>query len=231
MTLHVVGAGFGRTGTNSLKVALEQLGFSKCHHMREVFTSTSQVEAWLAASRGESVDWDHVFRGYQASCDWPSSAYWERLIEHYPNSKVILTWRDPEAWYESTRSTIYRVVPSVPAWLAMLVPHVRRANDMVNRTVWHCIFDGRFEDREHALQVYRENAERVRRVVPTERLLTFEAKQGWEPLCAFLGVPTPDAPYPHTNEAREIQLAVRVLGLLRWLPLAVLIGIVALLVL
>jgi hypothetical protein len=231
VTLRVVGAGFGRTGTSSLKVALEQLGFSKCHHMREVFGRTRQVDAWLAASRGEDVDWDAIFDGFEASCDWPSSAYWERLAEHYPESKVILSWREPDAWYESTHSTIYRVASAIPAWLAALVPQVRRAGEMVNRTVWDGVFDGRFEDREYALQVYRENADRVKRMIPPERLLVFEAKDGWDPLCAFLGVPAPNAPYPHTNEAKVIRRAIVGLRVLRWLPVALALGIVAIVML
>lgn len=231
MTLRVVGAGFGRTGTSSLKVALEQLGFSKCHHMREVFGSARQVDGWLAASRGDDVDWDHLFEGFQASCDWPSSAYWERLAEHYPDSKVILSWRDPDAWYESTASTIYRVESAIPAWISWLVPHVRRAQEMVRRTVWGGTFDGRFEDREHALRVYRENEQRVRSKIPPERLLVFEAKDGWEPLCAFLGVPTPEEPYPHTNEARVIRRAVLALRALAWVPLVLALVIAAIVIL
>jgi hypothetical protein len=231
VTLRVVGAGFGRTGTSSLKVALEHLGFSKCHHMREVFGSSRQVDGWLAASHGEDVDWDDLFAGFQASCDWPSSAYWERLAENYPESKVILTWRDPDAWYKSTDSTIYRVTSALPGWLVALVPQVRRASEMVNRTVWDGVFDGRFEDREHALQVYRENTERVKRTIPPERLLVFEAKDGWEPLCAFLGVTTPDEPYPHTNEAKVIRRAIVGLRVLRWLPLALALAIAAIVIL
>jgi hypothetical protein len=176
MGLRVVGAGFGRTGTSSLKIALERLGFSKCHHMREVPMSASQVDAWLALSRGEDANWDAVFEGFDASCDWPSSAYWERLYHYYPDCKVVLTVRDPESWYESTKETIYGVSSATPRWLGVLVPRIERHREMVHRTVWDGIFDGKFEDKEHSLRVYRQNVERVKQVVSPERLLVSDVR-------------------------------------------------------
>jgi hypothetical protein len=226
MTLQVVGAGFGRTGTNSLKIALEDLGFSKCHHMKEVFGSLRQVDAWHRAAHGGEIDWEDVFAGYQASCDWPSSAYWERLYEHYPECKIILTTREPERWYQSTIETIFQVTTTVPGWLVAIAPPVRRMKEMVDATVWSGVFDGRFEDRDYALQLFREHEEKVKRVVAPERLLVFQAKDGWEPLCAFLGVPVPATPYPHVNDTASMKRMLRVLNAVRWLPLAVLVGLV-----
>ena len=205
----------------SLKIALEQLGFSKCHHMREVAGSRAQVDAWYALSRGEHVDWDRVFEGFQASCDWPSSAYWERLYHHYPDSKVILTVRDADRWYESTFGTIYQVTSSIPGWLIRISSRVRRLLDMIFDTVWNGVFEGRFEDREHAIRVFWENTERVKRVIAPDRLLVFEAKDGWEPLCAFLDVPVPDSPYPHVNEAATMKRTLFAMRALRWLPVVV----------
>ncbi len=218
MSLQVVGAGFGRTGTASLKLALERLGFAKCHHMREVFPSRFQAEAWHALSRGGVADWERVFEGYAASCDWPSSAYWEELYLHYPDSKVILTVRDEDRWYQSTRETIYPISTGLPRWLIMLSARVRLLSEMIDATIWQGTFGGKFEDKEHALRVYRENSERVREVVAPERLLVFEAKEGWEPLCGFLGVAVPDEPYPHVNEAAPMKRVVVVLRVMRWLP-------------
>lgn len=217
MALQVIGAGFGRTGTFSLKLALERLGFTKCHHMKEVFGSRTQVDAWYALSRGETVDWDDVFEGFAASCDWPSSAYWEELYHHYPDSRVILTTRDPERWYTSALETIYAVSTVLPRWL-LVFPRISRAFEMIHATIWDGIFDARFEDKPRTLEVYQRHLERVRSVAAPERLLVFEAKEGWEPLCAFLGVPVPDTPYPHVNEAAEIKRAVKVLRVLGWLP-------------
>ena len=222
MSLKVIGAGFGRTGTLSLKTALEQLGFSKCHHMQEVFRSRRQVDLWNKASLGENVDWDDVFEGYAASCDWPSAAYWEQLYACYPDCKVILTLRDESRWYRSTAETIHPFSMSIPTWLTWVVPRARVTRNMVVNTVWNGVFHGRFEDEAYATRVFRENSERVQRVVAPDRLLIFEAKDGWEPLCAFLGVPVPETPYPHVNEAATIKRVVRVLGVIRWLPLIVL---------
>jgi hypothetical protein len=218
MTLQIIGAGFGRTGTSSLKLALEQLGFSKCHHMREVFPSRFQTEAWHARSRGGTANWEAVFDGYAAACDWPSSAYWEELYRHYPESKVVLTVRDEERWYQSTAETIYPISTSFPWWLRRLSSRARLLAEMIDATVWSGIFDGRFEDKDHALRVYRENSERVKEIVAPERLLVFEAREGWEPLCAFLGVPVPEGPYPHVNEAAPMKRVVIALRILRWLP-------------
>ena len=228
MALRIVGAGFGRTGTLSLKVALEQLGFRRCHHMYEVVASRYQVEAWHARSHGQPVDWDAVFEGFAASCDWPSSAYWEELFRHYPESRVILTVRDENRWYDSVAETIYPA-SHLPRWITWLVRRARLQQEMVTATIWDGVFGGRFEDREHAIRVYRENIERVKRVVPPERLLVFEARQGWEPLCAFLGVPVPDGPYPHENDAASIKRMLRVMAVVRWLPLVLVAGLAALL--
>jgi hypothetical protein len=198
--------------------------------MKEVPGSLRQIDAWHTLAHGGKVDWDQVFEGFQASCDWPSSAYWEELYGYYPGCKVILTTRDPERWYQSTAETIYPVSTTLPRWL-LLAPPVRRLKEMIDTTIWNGVFDGRFEDRDSALRIFRENEERVRQRVDPQRLLVFEAKDGWEPLCAFLGVPVPVTPYPHVNDAASMKRMIRVLGAVRWLPLVVLVGVIAALVL
>ncbi|MCG8588236.1 MAG: sulfotransferase family protein [Proteobacteria bacterium] len=218
MGLEVIGAGFGRTGTLSLKAALEQLGFQKCHHMMEVFKDPVQIDHWHAVSRGEPVDWNRVFDGYRASCDFPSSVYWEELHRHFPDSKVVLTVRDPDKGYRSVSDTIYPLSLEIPGWLKLLIPRLRKGDEMVMGIVWNGLFGGRFSDREHALRVFREHAERVQQRVGSDRLLVFEPKDGWEPLCRFLGVPVPDGPFPHLNEAASMRRLRRVLAGLRWLP-------------
>ena len=224
MTLQVIGAGFGRTGTTSLKAALEQLGFSKCHHMDEVMKSGAQIRFWLALSNGDGVVWDDVFEGFQASCDWPSSQYWEQLHHHYPDAKIILTVRDESRWYESVLKTIYPATFLLPMWLEWLVPPLARLNRMIVAIVWDGVFGGRFEDREHALRIYRDHIARVKATAPSDQLLVFEAKDGWAPLCNFLNVPVPENDYPHLNDAVQIRsmvVAVRTFG---WLSLAGLVG-------
>jgi hypothetical protein len=231
MALKVIGAGFGRTGTLSLKLALEQLGFSKCHHMREVMPSGRQLDAWHAIAHGAEPDWDGVFEGFQSSVDWPSSAYWEALYRHYPESKVILTIRDPDRWYESALSTIYATSNEMPTWMIRTIPRLRKMVEFLFATVWDGVFGGRFADRAHAINVFQRNTAHVKDVVSPERLLVFQATDGWEPLCAFLGVPVPAGPYPHVNEATAMKRLVKVERALRWLPHAVAVSFVLWLVL
>jgi len=221
MALRVVGAGFGRTGTLSLKTALEQLGFSKCHHMQEAMATRRQIDAWHAIAYGADPDWDDVFDGFESSCDWPSCHYWEALARHYPDSKVILTVRDPQRWYDSAMETIYPVSHGVPTWIKWASPRVRKALEMIFAIVWDGTFDGRFEDREHAIEVFNRNTEQVKQKIAPERLLVFQASDGWEPLCEFLGVPVPEGPYPHVNEAADIKRLVKIVRATRWLPHAV----------
>lgn len=227
MSLEVIGAGFGRTGTNSLKVALEQLGYIKCHHMKEVFVSRRQIELWDRASRGEAMNWDEVFEGFRASVDWPSAAYYRELAEHYPNAKVILGTRNPDAWYQSVCETIYPVSYAAPGWLLRINQPMRTIMEANRRLIWQGIFGGRFEEKAHALAVYERHIEEVKAAIPRERLLVHEAKEGWGPLCAFLGKPVPDTPYPRVNEAKDIKRVVTVfrwLGRLPWILLALAAG-------
>ena len=166
MALQVIGAGFGRTGTTSLKAALEQLGFSKCHHMEEVIKSRAQVRYWQTLAAGGEVDWDEVFEGFQSSCDWPSCSYWEPLTHRYPDAKVVLTVRDADRWYDSAAETIYPANYLVPRWLQAMIPPLARANRMIIASVWEGVFGGRFEDREQAVRIYREHNARVQATVP-----------------------------------------------------------------
>ncbi len=217
MTIEVIGAGFGRTGTMSLKVALEDLGFGPCYHMTEVFDQPKHAELWEAAVRGEPADWEEIFRGYRAIVDWPGAAFYEELMERYPHAKVILTVRDPQRWYESTLNTIYhtRKIASSPLFtvIGLFVPgvrHMKRATGIVNDLAWEETFGGRFEDREHAIQVFDQLNEEVVEHVPAERLLVYEVKEGWETLCEFLGVEAPkDEPFPHLNDTDAFRRRVR----------------------
>jgi|SRR5579859_2132954 len=210
--LKVIGAGFGRTGTLSLKVALEQLGFGPCYHMVEVFGHDEHLPYWEAAANGEVVDWNKIFGAYQAVVDWPACAYYEQLMETYPDAKVLLTVRDPDRWYESAQATIFkrsnpdqgleRLTKQLLVSLASLkMPNLKRRIQMINKTVWQNTFDGRFLDRAYAISVYQRHIEQVSKRVPADKLLVYEVKQGWEGLCAFLNVPVrKDTPFPHLND-------------------------------
>ena len=227
MPLKVIGAGFGRTGTNSLKVALEQLGYDPCHHMKEVGPSLEQINWFDQASKGEVMDWDKVFAKFEAAVDWPVVTYYQELAEHFPDAKVILSVRDAEDWYNSAHETIYAVSRNVPAWLKWLVPPIGRLIAMVNRSIWDGVFAGQFKDRDSTIGVFNQHIEDVKKNIPAERLLVHSAKEGWAPICGFLDKPIPNTPYPRVNEAKEIKRMVMVLKVLGWLPWVLLVGILA----
>jgi hypothetical protein len=213
MTIQVIGAGFGRTGTLSLKKALEELGFGPCYHMEEVFFNPWRVRGWLQACQGKPVDWDRMLRGYRATVDWPGATFYRQLVEHYPQAKVILTVRDPHGWYASAYDTIYSVMQRFPLNdSGRLLPVIPWLTTMLNCNIWEGTFHGRFEDRAYAIQIYQQHIETVQRTVPPERLLVYEVRQGWEPLCGFLEVPVPvGRPFPRVNDRSAFQRRVTML--------------------
>ena len=206
MNLKVIGAGFGRTGTMSLKAALEELGFGPCYHMSEVFENSSHADQWNAAALGEQVDWENLLGDYAATVDWPGCSFYEELMEELPEAKVLLSVRDPERWYESTSNTIYnirRITTSSKffALVGRLNPRIISASRMVNNLIWEGTFNGRFEDKQYAIEVFERHNEEVKGRVPKDRLLVYEVKEGWEPLCNFLDVKVPETPFPHLNDS------------------------------
>lgn len=200
MALSVIGAGFGRTGTLSLKLALEQLGFAPCHHMTEVFANLGQAATWLAAGRGEAVDWDTLLEGYKASVDWPSCHFWRELAAHYPDAKVILSKRDPHRWYKSISNTIFPAMKGDASDEEPVRTVMTMANDLITRKT----FDGDLSE-AHVLDVLARHEAEVKRTIAPERLLVFDVAEGWEPLCDFLDVPVPETPFPRTNSTEEFQ--------------------------
>ena len=200
MSIKVIGAGFGRNGTMSLKLALEQLGFDRCYHMMTLDQEKDEDLVWLSACRGEPVDFDKLFEGYQASVDWPSCNFWREQLAWYPQAKVILSERDPERWYKSIMSTIYAA--SV-AMKDVDDPLMQRRSQMVFELIWDGLFDGRMDDEAHVIDVYLKHNQQVKDEVPADKLLVFESSQGWAPLCDFLEVPVPDGPYPRTNTTED----------------------------
>jgi hypothetical protein len=214
--VEVIGAGFGRTGTTSLKAALERLGFDPCYHMTEVFAHPEHADFWVAAWRGEPVDWDGVLGDYEATLDWPACTFYEQLMEQHPDARVLLSVRDPESWYESTRSTIYELTKLIEGstisrvifgLVSLLVfgGFTGRRSSLANDLIWEGTFDGRFEDKAYAIEVFERHNEEVKRHVPPERLLVYEVKEGWGPLCEFLDVPEPDEPFPRLNDTAQMQ--------------------------
>jgi len=202
MALEVIGAGLGRTGTMTLKNALEMLGFGPCHHMYEVIQQPEQAPFWERAARGEPVDWEQVFASYRSSCDWPSCAFYKELAARYPAAKVILTLRDPHAWYKSVSNTI---LPAMKG--PLFTPDGRQVGPPGNFApllIGEKTFGNDFSE-DHMVAVFKRHSEEVKRTIPPERLLVFEAAQGWEPLCQFLKLPVPADAFPRTNSTEEFQ--------------------------
>ena len=235
MPLKVIGAGFGRTATTSLKLALEQLGLGPCHHMYEVAENPQQIDWFSKAGRGEPVNWGEVFGNFGAACDWPSAAYYKELADHFPDAKIVLTVRDPEKWYDSVATTIYPASANPPGWLKVAKPQLWQFFQMTNDIVWQGVFGGQFENRAKAIEIFKNHIQEVKAAIPPERLLIHQAEDGWDPLCALLGKPVPDTPYPRVNEAASMNGLVsrmtwmrRAPWLLAGIAAALLLGLLAL---
>lgn len=201
MTLRIVGAGLGRTGTHSLKLALERLLDAPCYHMYEVFQHLDHAPVWHAAIRGEQVDWQPVLGDYAAIVDWPGAAVWRELASTYPEAKVLLsTRRDAATWLTSARATIMgnepenkmEDDPSLPGF----VPMVR---DMF------ATFEPDWRNDEAAMAAYDRHNAAVRSEVPPERLVEWQPGDGWGPLCTALGVAVPEEDFPHVNTTEEFR--------------------------
>ncbi len=191
MGLAVIGAGFGRTGTESMKLALERLGLGPCYHMTEVLPNPDRVAEWRQTSAGVLPDWDVTFAGFGATVDWPAAFFWRELAAFYPNAKILLTVRDADSWYDSMDKTIFRVL--------------RESDDPASigeKLIAEGVFGGRF-DRDHAIKVFNANTAAVQAAFSSDRLLTFTIGDGWEPLCRFLDQPVRDEPFPHSNRPGE----------------------------
>lgn len=203
MALEIIGAGFGRTGTFSLKSALERLGFGPCHHMSEVIDNPDQVRLWSDVAAGRP-DFESIFAGFRSAVDFPVSAYWQDVLAVTPGAKVILSDRDPEDWYGSFSQTILPLILDKAAW-----PDNRRAwFEMIDDVIVGKALGGR-TDREGILAAYRANAEDARALRAEGRVLMFRSRDGWEPLCDFLGVEVPDEPFPKTNARADFFAAVK----------------------
>lgn len=202
----------------SLKAALEELGFDPCYHMSEVFENPDHIETWDAAANGHPVNWEHFLGNYKATVDWPGCTFYKDMMEEFPDAKILLSVRDPERWYESVSNTIYNVrrlstnsplSAGIFPIAGMFAPHVKRGAQMVNTLIWDGTFDGRFEDRRYAIEVFERHNKEVIESVPEDRLLVYEVKEGWEPLCEFLEVEVPvDKPFPHLNDSGNFRRMV-----------------------
>ncbi|HIK90674.1 MAG TPA: sulfotransferase family protein [Planctomycetes bacterium] len=202
--LQVIGLGYPRTGTMSLKHALEELLLGPCYHMIEVFDRPGDVDFWLSALRdnGLDADWDTLFEDFQSTADCPACYFWESLWRRFPDARYILTVRDADTWYDSFHATVYE---------AMM--HPERAPDqqhlavqnMARKLILETMFEGRFEDREFAINRYQAHNKSVVDTLPKEKLLVFDVAEGWQPLCEFLNVDVPETSFPRSNTRAEFQ--------------------------
>jgi hypothetical protein len=198
MTIQIIGAGVGRTGTYSLRLAINQLGLGPCHHMEEVVDNLpAQVPLWSEALDG-NPDWQAIYNGYLSAVDWPTAAFFRELIKAYPSARFVLTHRSPESWADSFTATIYKLIaerdqapPEMKEWLEMV-------NNIVSKTGFP---EGLA--REDLMQAFIDHNEAVKETIPASQLLVYDVKEGWEPLCEFLDVPVPAEPFPRTNRREE----------------------------
>ncbi len=203
MTLKVIGAGFGRTGTASLKVALETLLGAPCYHMSEVLGNPGHVDKWLDVAAG-NPDWNSIFGNYEATVDFPASTYWRELADAYPEAKVILSVRDAESWFQSTQKTIFskdlQALYAGTKWGRMIKATI---DDHLG---------GDINDKESVIAAFHAHNARVAEAFSADRLLKFEAKDGWAPLCKLLDLPVPDEAFPHINSKEEFDGVLELLS-------------------
>ena len=219
--LEVIGAGYGRTGTMSLKRALEILGFGRCYHFTELL-KRGHAARWLAIANGEPADWRSLFAGYSATVDWPAAAYYRVLANHYPDAKVILTVRDPDEWHASIREALLPLRRTLSAW----IPWASRLGRLTDRVIWDGTFEGRAAERDFAVARFDRHTREVCAEIDARRLLVFDVKQGWEPLCRFLDRPVPGVPFPRANPRSNIRAAIWLIRGVKYLATALLVALV-----
>lgn len=211
MPLKVIGAGFGRTGTMTLKQALEVLGFGPCYHMIELTNKPEKAKFWLHAARGKALAWENIFHDYKSVTDFPGCLFYKELLQNYPEAKVILTEREAHSWFESASKTIFKSYPSF--WQAAYifgsylfskrVRQLMQVGWLIQKTIFIQTFGMKQFSKRHAIKVYTQHNEEVKQFVPPKQLLVYDVKAGWEPLCEFLGVPVPNIPFPRTNRTEH----------------------------
>jgi hypothetical protein len=220
--MKLIGAGLPRTATMSQKIALEMLGLAPCYHMANVLMDLDEVPRWREALTNGAALTD-ILEGFQATVDWPGAYFYDQLLELYPDAKVLLSVREPEAWERSMRATIWDALfgDSIARILCTarerIEPGWRAYNELMAQ-MWAnsglLAADGDHGPSGSAMQAYNDE---VKRKVPAERLLVWSAGDGWEPLCEFLGLPVPDAPFPRVNDSQQfgerlIDAALHVIG-------------------
>jgi hypothetical protein len=210
MTLKVIGLGMGRTGTLSLKLALEKLGYGPCYHMEDLIRQPENIIYWEEIKKRGTTDWEKLFGSYQSAVDFPVIACYQQLLEKYPDAKIILTVRDANAWYESASRTIFNTEPGLAGKvkMALKMPFSPRLRNLMrvfrmSGQFWQEHVGKNFREKEAAIAFYRRWNEQIKSEIPAEKLLVYEVSQGWQPLCGFLGVEVPAEDFPKANTREE----------------------------
>lgn len=198
MTIQLIGAGVGRTGTMSLKLAINRLGLGPCHHMDVVLEGMPvHVPLWSAALNGQP-DWEAIYSGFNSAVDWPTAGFFRELVAAYPSAKFVLTHRSPESWADSFGATIYKLLgqkdqapPEQREWIEM-------AGGIIARTGFPPGLD-----KDGLMNAFTRHNEAVQNEIPPERLLVYRVKEGWDPLCNFLDLTAPSEPFPRSNDREE----------------------------
>lgn len=202
----------------SLKRALEILGFGRCYHFTELLRRRHGAR-WLAIADGNPADWNELFAGYAATVDWPAVAYYRELADYYPDAKVVLTTRDPDEWHASICEALLPLRRTLAWW----IPWASRLGRLTDRVIWDGAFEGHAAERDFAVARFHRHAREVFAEIEAKRLLVFDVKEGWEPLCRFLDRPVPSVPFPRSNSRRSIRAAIWLIRVVKFLAIALLI--------
>ena len=215
MSLKVIGAGFPRTGTTTLKGCLEMLGCQHVYHMKELLIKPERLHFWKTLDDTGDTDWEGLYEGFDATVDFPGYPWYKEHMKRYPDAKVILTVRDFESWYNSVSSTVLKAGPQTPGQKLKMMGKLlmsARARKVVKCIKWFKDkffareFEGRFEDKEFVRAKWEAYHASVKKYVPADKLLVYDVRDGWEPLCKFMGVPVPDEPMPHLNKKENFKV-------------------------
>ena len=209
--MRVIGVGLQRTGTTSLALALDELGYGPCYNIRTLNSEPHRVVDWIAAEEDPSLaDWERIFGGFESAVGSPASAFWREIADAFGSAKVILTVRPAEGWYESASATLSEALAPQPAAVRLLAwqglrrrgadDDLAKANDDFQQRTWEREVGGHFTDRDRAIAAFDKHVADVRAHIPAGRLLVYSVRDGWGPLCAFLGVSEPEEPFPREND-------------------------------
>lgn len=225
--LKVIGVGFPRTGTSSLKCALDQLGFH-CYHMFEIHKHPSHVSLWLRVfdeKENREQLFEEIFLDYQATVDCPSIIFYRDLLKCYPDVKFILSLRNSHSWYESFRDTIGKAIQSIPCAIGEYIsnPSFYKMIKKIDKS----LFNGNSSDPQHVIEVFEQHNARIIEHIPAEQLLVYRVEQGWKPLCQFLNVPVPEnEPFPRINDRKKMLEIIEKSIKLGWLSIFIFIGLI-----